>query len=135
MPGTSVMWFRRDLRLGDNPALLAACAAGEVVPLFVLDPLLWGRSGPARRAYLAASLRELDTDLGGALVVRHGDPVHVVTDIAAEVDAATVHAAADFGPYGRVRDEDVAAKLTAAGRELSRLGSPYAVAPGRVRKQ
>src|SRR3712207_5503866 len=110
MPGTSVMWFRRDLRLADNPALLAACDAGDVVPLFVLDPLLWGRSGPARRAYLAASLHELDSALGGALVVRHGDPVDVVTEVAEEVDSGAVHAAADFGPYGRVRDEDVAAR-------------------------
>jgi len=40
---TSVMWFRRDLRLADNPALLAALAGAadnQVVPLFVLDPAL-----------------------------------------------------------------------------------------------
>ena len=57
MGSASVMWFRRDLRLRDNPALLAACAADEVVPLFVLDPFLWERAGRVRRAYLAASLR------------------------------------------------------------------------------
>ena len=72
------MWFRRDLRLHDNPALLAACAADEVVPLFVLDPYLWDRAGAVRRAYLAASLRCLDESLGGALVVRRGDPRDVV---------------------------------------------------------
>ena len=42
----SVMWFRRDLRLADNPALLEACSDGEVLPLFVLDPKLWGPAGP-----------------------------------------------------------------------------------------
>ena len=52
----SVMWFRRDLRIGDNPALLEA-AADDVLPLFVLDPALWGPAGPVRRAYLGASLR------------------------------------------------------------------------------
>ena len=45
MATVSVMWFRRDLRLHDNPALLAACAADEVVPLFVLDPLPVGPVG------------------------------------------------------------------------------------------
>ena len=35
------MWFRRDLRTRDNPALLEACADGEVLPFFVLDPALW----------------------------------------------------------------------------------------------
>jgi len=57
------MWFRRDLRLADNPALLSAVSDAtdaRVVPLFVLDPALWRPAGPARRAYLAASL----TDLG-----------------------------------------------------------------------
>jgi len=57
---TSVLWFRRDLRLRDNPALLAAAGGtGEprqVLPLFVLDPALWEPAGPARRAYLLTSL-------------------------------------------------------------------------------
>ncbi|MFC6344099.1 deoxyribodipyrimidine photo-lyase, partial [Nocardioides hankookensis] len=48
----SVMWFRRDLRLADNPALVAAAADGAVLPLFVLDPTLWEAAGPSRRAHL-----------------------------------------------------------------------------------
>ena len=44
-----------------------------------------------------------------------------------------MHVAADFGPYGRERDERVASALP-GGVELVRTGSPYAVAPGRVRK-
>jgi deoxyribodipyrimidine photo-lyase len=134
MASTSVMWFRRDLRLTDNPALLAACAAGAVVPLFVVDPALWEPSGQVRRAYLSASLAALDESLGGALVVRHGDPVDVLPRVAEEAAAVSVHVAADFGPYGSRRDEQVAEALEAAGARFERLGSPYAVAPGRVRK-
>ncbi|MFC5265937.1 deoxyribodipyrimidine photo-lyase [Kribbella qitaiheensis] len=50
----AVMWFRRDLRLADNPALLDAVAAGDgqVVGLFVLDPALWDRAGTPRREHL-----------------------------------------------------------------------------------
>jgi len=138
MPANSapaVMWFRRDLRLTDNPALLAACSAATehgVLPLFVLDPSLWGPAGPSRRAYLAASLSALGEDLDGRLAVLHGDPVHEVLRAAKRVNASTVHVAADFGPYGRARDEDVEKALAGAGIELRRLGSPYAVAPGRV---
>ena len=84
MTSTSVMWFRRDLRLADNPALLAACAADAVVPLFVVDPLLWSRAGAVRKAYLRAALSALDGSLGGALVVRHGDPRRVVPEVAEE---------------------------------------------------
>ena len=132
----SVMWFRRDLRLGDNPALLEACADGPVLPLFVLDPRLWQTSGIPRRAYLAASLRALDGSLqalGGSLSVVSGDPVTEVVAAAAEVGATRVHLAADYAPYGAARDARVEAALAQSGIELVRTGSPYAVAPGRVR--
>jgi deoxyribodipyrimidine photo-lyase len=131
----SVMWFRRDLRLGDNPALLEACADGEVLPLFVLDPVLWGPSGPSRRGYLAASLRALDGQLGAQharLSVVRGNPVRRVVLAAKAVGAERVHVAADYGPHGFRRDEEVEAALRDAGIELVRTGSPYAVAPGRV---
>lgn len=128
------MWFRRDLRLADNPALLAACdAAEEVLLLFVVDPRLWGPAGAARRAYLSGSLAALDESVAGRLVVRHGDPAREVLRAATEVGAGTVHVAADFGPHGTLRDEAVGATLAEAGVELRRTGSSYAVAPGGVR--
>ncbi len=127
----SVMWFRRDLRLQDNPALLEACADGAVLPLFVLDPALWGPSGPVRRAYLARSLRALAGEL--PLSVVRGDPVRRVVRAAQEVGADRVHVAEDFGPYGRSRDAAVEEALAEVGVELVRTGSPYAVAPGSIR--
>ena len=127
---TSVMWFRRDLRLGDNPALLEAAADGDVLPLFVLDPALWGPSGDVRRAYLSASLRDLAGRI--PLSVVRGNPVRRVVLAAREVGAERVHVAADFGPYGHRRDAAVEEALAEAGVELVRTGSPYAVAPGRV---
>jgi deoxyribodipyrimidine photo-lyase len=131
----SLMWFRRDLRLADNPALNSAVdAADEVVPLFVLDPHLWDPAGPSRRAYLVASLRALSEQIGG-LVVRGGDPADVVFEVAAQAGADTVHIAEDFGPYGRRRDDHVGASLASRGIDLVRVGSPYAVSPGRVLNQ
>jgi deoxyribodipyrimidine photo-lyase len=130
----AVLWFRRDLRLEDHPALLAALdeGAGEVVGLFVLDDALRRPSGAPRIAFLYRCLRELDEQLGGRLVVRHGDPVNVVPALAHEVGAETVHISADYGPYGAARDERVEKALARAGRRLVPTGSPYAVAPGRV---
>jgi len=134
------MWFRRDLRLADNPALLDACGGdndgGDVMPLFVLDPALWDPAGISRRRYLSQSLTALDAslrDLGGRLSVTRGDPVRQVLKAAQEVGASRVHVAADYGPYGHQRDLDVEEALREAGVELVRTGSPYAVAPDRVK--
>src|SRR3954452_14472154 len=93
---TAVMWFRRDLRLGDNPALLEAVADGPVLPLFVLDPALWGPAGPSRGAYLDAALRALDGGLRqrrARLSVVRGSPFRRVVRAAKEVGAERVHVA------------------------------------------
>lgn len=132
---SSVLWFRRDLRLADHPALDAAAGHLGVVPLFVLDPALLGPAGGPRIAFLYRCLRALDESMGGRLVVRTGDPVDVVPEVAREADAGDVLVSADFGPHGRRRDQAVAAALRLDGRRLVGVGSPYAVDPGRVRKQ
>lgn len=134
----SIMWFRRDLRIADNPALLAAGADGrEVVPVFVVDPAFAG-AGAARLAFLHDCLSALDTSIrersGAGLVIRHGRPAEVLSRLAADLDASTVFVARDFGPGGRARDADVKATLEAEGRHLRGIGSPYAVPPRQVLK-
>jgi deoxyribodipyrimidine photo-lyase len=128
-----VFWFRRDLRLADHPALADAATSGPVVGVFVVDRALWDPAGANRLAYLARSLDALDRSTGRSLVVRAGDPSTVLTDLAREVGAERVVASADFGPYGRRRDEVVARSLEATGRRLDLIDSPYAVAPGTIR--
>ena len=56
----SVMWFRRDLRLADNEALVAAARAGSVTPVFVIDPKFFEHSGAPRLAFLLRNLHELN---------------------------------------------------------------------------
>ncbi|MBT0994176.1 DNA photolyase family protein [Cellulomonas sp. DKR-3] len=133
-----VHWFRRDLRLADNPALGAAVRAArdagdEVVALYVLDPALWRTSGRPRLAYLAASLAALAESCDGRLVVRHGRAQEVVPAVAREVGAAEVHVTAATEPYGRQRDDAVVRALGDAA--LVPTGSPYAVGPGRLTTQ
>jgi len=131
----AIVWFRRDLRLDDLPALAAAVASGadRVVPLFVVDPLLLAPAGPNRRRFLAAALRALDRELGNTLVLRLGIPRRVLPAVAAEVGASVVAVSADFGPYGAARDRDVEQALAGAGLRLLAVDSPYAVAPGEIR--
>ncbi|MDT4911500.1 MAG: deoxyribodipyrimidine photo-lyase [Pseudonocardiales bacterium] len=132
---TSVLWLRRDLRLGDHPALHEAAKDGPVLALFVLDPALLTPAGAPRLAFLYRTLRELDAALrghGGRLAVRRGNPVTEVSRIAQEIGASAVHVSADFNPYGTRRDDAVDKALGPV--TLIRTGSPYAVAPGRVMK-
>jgi deoxyribodipyrimidine photo-lyase len=132
----AVLWFRRDLRLADHPALRAALDSagpdGTVLPVFVFDERLWGPSGAPRRRFLLACLEELREQTRGALVLRSGDPARVIPQLTAEVGAGSVHVSADAGPYGRHRDDAVERALD--GVPLVRTGSPYAVTPGRVTK-
>jgi deoxyribodipyrimidine photo-lyase len=130
----SVMWFRRDLRLADNETLCAASALGDVVPLFVLDPKFLSASGAPRLAFLFRSLRSLNEQLGGSLVVRTGNPVDVVAQVARESGAQSVVFAKDFAPYGIQRDALVVSALTERGIAAKQIGSAYAVEPGSVRK-
>jgi deoxyribodipyrimidine photo-lyase len=132
---SAIWWARRDLRLADNPALLAAIEDGEgVLPLFVLDPTLLRSAGRARKAWLLAALHALDSDLkdagGPGLSIVRGKPAEAVRHVAKACGARTVHISADFAPYGRARDEAVRRELAGSGIELRRTGSPYAVAPG-----
>ncbi|NCZ73104.1 MAG: deoxyribodipyrimidine photo-lyase [Actinobacteria bacterium] len=131
MSKRAIFWFRRDLRLGDNPALLAALdEADEVVPLFILDEAVSERAGDHRRAYLANALRALNESLGGALHVISGDPIEILSSAKKRYKADSIHSAFPFAPYGN----DLDGKLKSAGIELTQLGSGYAVAPGRVLK-
>jgi deoxyribodipyrimidine photo-lyase len=131
----TVLWFRRDLRLLDQPALEGAHDAsvgGGVLPLFVLDPFIWNRSGKRRRVWLLRSLRALREATNGALVLRSGAPEVVIPKVIDSIGAHSVHVTGDSGPYGRARDERVEQQLR--GIPLVRHGSPYAIAPGEVTK-
>ncbi|MFJ6096537.1 cryptochrome/photolyase family protein [Williamsia muralis] len=126
-----LLWFRRDLRLGDLPPLLAA-EGRRVLACFVLDPRLEASSGDRRLAFLFESLRDLHKQLDSRLLVVRGAPEQQIPAIAKAIDAEAVHITADFAPYGRRRDRKVAEAL--GDVPLRAEGSPYAVTPGRVRK-
>jgi deoxyribodipyrimidine photo-lyase len=134
----ALLWFRRDLRLGDHPALVAAAAAGEaadddeVLACFVLDPRLEASSGPRRLQFLGNALRQLSDDLNGRLLVTRGQPEKRIPAIAKKIGASSVHISEDFAPFGRRRDERVREALGSV--PLVATGSPYLVSPGRVTK-
>ena len=83
---TAIVWFRRDLRLEDNPAWAAATEAhDEIVPALEIEPARLDTAGPHRRRAFLTAAEALDrsiTELGGRLHVRIGDPVRILPALA-----------------------------------------------------
>jgi deoxyribodipyrimidine photo-lyase len=128
---TSIWWIRRDLRLKDNHALLAALHTGGVVPVFVLDPA-FSKSSERRLNFLYAGLSSLDRDLRrhhSYLVLRKGKPVEVLRQLLQETSASEIYAEEDYTPYARRRDALVAAHLP-----LKVIAGQTVHPAGRVRK-
>ena len=130
-PRRNIIWFRRDLRIGDHPALLAAIeSSDEVVPVFILDKSQIAEAGEKLLAYMGQSLRALDESLGNKLHIIEGDQVEILNELIDLYKVNEVHISDEYERYGAERD----ARVEAAGIKLIRTGSPYAVKPGRVLK-
>ena len=127
----NIVWFRRDQRVGEHPALNAAIeGSDEIVPVFILDKAQIAEAGDKLLAYMGQSLRALDETLGNCLHIIEGDQVEVLKELIEMYGVSEVHISDEYERYGAARD----ARVEAAGIKLVRTGSPYAVAPGRVVK-
>ncbi len=129
----ALVWFRQDLRLHDQPALVAAVAEGDVIPVYVLDdkgPGDW-RIGGAQRWWLHHSLQALDRslrDLGSRLILRRGPAATVLTDIADDCGAETIHAIRHYEPWWRQAEEALGDRLCL--HEGNHLRPPESVRTG-----
>lgn len=143
----TLVWFRgKDLRIGDHLPLRDAAKAGDVVPLFVLDPYFFAPERakllPNRIQFLLDSLAELAKaieGLGSRLVVVEGKSVDVVPRVAKAYGVERVVAHRWTEPVGRERDRRVKAALdvpfdlyegetlAAPGQVMTGAGTPFAV--------
>jgi deoxyribodipyrimidine photo-lyase type I len=108
----SLVWFRNDLRLADNPALAAGLESGSIVPIFVLDPA--AKWGGASLWWLHHSLASLARDCaarGAKLVLRRGDSAAIIAELAATLGAEAVHAGRAHEPWLRHVDRAAAEEL------------------------
>ncbi|MFZ5964614.1 FAD-binding domain-containing protein [Thalassococcus sp. BH17M4-6] len=86
---TTLLWFKRDLRLADHPALHKALRSGAPLPVFILEPEYWRLDDTSGRqfAFLRESLIDLRRalrDCGSDLILRTGDAVEVLQALLAE---------------------------------------------------
>ena len=136
---TALVWFRRDLRLADNPALQAALADGYApIPVYVHAPeeeTPWA-PGAASNAWLARSLAALAGDLaarGSRLVVRFGPSLAALETLIAQTGAEAVYWNRLYEPAAIARDRHAKQALAQRGLHVrstnaALLAEPWTVA-------
>ena len=137
MHRTALMWFRRDLRLADNAALLDAVAQAETVACAFVSPE--GRDphapGPAFLGRAKASLAALATSLaeqGCQLTLPAGHAAEAISRAASECAATLVTCSRDWTPAGLAEERAVAEALSTAGVELRVSEGQLLAVPGSV---
>ncbi|MEO1552748.1 MAG: deoxyribodipyrimidine photo-lyase [Pseudomonadota bacterium] len=129
------MWFRRDLRLDDNPALAAAAAASgnQVICLYILEDPSAGRApGGASKWWLDKSLRSLRNSigaLGGQLILRRGDAKSVLQDVIATSGAKSVFWNRRYDRVGREIDADIKVQFKAEGIKVESFNGSVLTEP------
>ncbi len=120
MADLSIIWFRRDLRLTDNPALYHAARRGAVLPLYIHDEQRYGNwpPGAAAKWWLHRTLRALSQSLekrGLRLTIRTGNAQRVLRQLIDQTGASAVAMNACYEPAARRHDD-------AVGQSLHKLG-------------
>ncbi len=142
MPPTAqrpvLAWFRRDLRLTDNPAPSWAVGTGRpVVPVFVLDEEEGEQPiGGASRWWLHGSLQALDRALRGQrsrLILRRGNTCQIIADLARETGASTLVWNRLHEPAITRRDEEIEERCTEAGSETRTFPASLLFEPEDIR--
>ena len=135
MRAPTILWFRRDLRLSNQAALVAAADEGSVVPVYILDD-----ETPKHRAMGAASLwwlhhslkalNESLRDKGSRLILRRGKSDDQLAEIAQEVGADRVHALHHYEPWWRNAERAVAKQLDLVLHDGNYLAPPGSITTG-----
>ena len=132
-----IVWFRRDLRVADNPALSEAASRGRpIIPLYVLEEDPARPLGGAARWWLHHSLRALCRDLshlGGTLVLRRGKATEVVAGLAEETGAQSVLWNRRYDPREAAVDQAVRERLAKRRVEVDSFNASLLFEPGTLR--
>jgi len=132
----TLLWLRRDLRLGDHPGWAAALEpGGPVVPVFILDPVIEDAYGAAPLWRLAESLADLAAALGAKgsrLILRRGAAQAVLDDLIRETGARRVVWSRLYDSASIVRDRDIKASLKDSGVEAVSVNASLLFEPWEV---
>ena len=132
----SIVWFRQDLRLADNPALRAAAQRGAILPIFILDDTNAGdwAMGEASRAWLHHSLKSLDESLQGNLRLFRGDAAKILDNLTRQLPVAAVYWNRCYEPWRIQRDARIKTELREQGIEVESFNGSLLWEPWEVSK-
>jgi deoxyribodipyrimidine photo-lyase len=137
----TIVWFRQDLRLQDNPALIAALkSGGPVLPVYILDEATEGDwpPGGASRWWLHHSLARLDASLrerGSRLLLAKGDSGAVLRSLLKQSGASAVNWNRRYEPAIIARDKKLKAALLAEGITVTSFNAALLFEPHTVRNK
>ena len=133
----TIMWFRQDLRLADNPALCAACERGEIIPVYILDDQgaeSW-KMGGASRWWLHYALEDLNDSLKQGLQLFQGDALTILRDLAAQTGAAAITWNRCYEPWRIARDAILKTALKDDGLDVQSFNGSLLWEPWQVLKK
>lgn len=134
----TLVWFRQDLRLSDNPALTAALHQGQVVPVYVWETGTKRTDrepvGSASRWWLHHSLTALQKKLGG-LIIESGDPTELIANLAKSFNVTSVYWNRCYEPLAIARDTKLKSKLSDLGFEVKSFNANLLAEPWEIKTQ
>ncbi|MBE1300392.1 MAG: deoxyribodipyrimidine photo-lyase [Alteromonadaceae bacterium] len=111
----TIVWFRQDLRISDNPALLHACAQGEIIPVFIQDHHNARQQGAASDWWLHHSLTSLNASLEDRLQIYQGSSLKVLKELCDQYGATQVVWNRLYEPAIIKRDTEIKESLHGSG--------------------
>ena len=131
------MWFRQDLRLADNPALVDACGRGEIIPIYILDDEnadSW-KIGGASRWWLHHALEDLNRSLNQGLQLYKGEASAILSVLAHQTGAEAIVWNRCYEPWRIVRDANIKSALKGQGLDVQSFNGSLLWEPWQVLKK
>lgn len=132
----SIVWFRQDLRIADNPALFEAARLGSVLPIYILDDLAPEacKLGDVTKVYLHHALQYLNKSLDGNLNLYIGSPENIISQLAQSYKIQHIYWNRCYEPWLMAYDEKLARTLGALNIHCTVFNGSYLWDPAKIIK-
>ncbi len=133
----SIVWFRQDLRIADNPALFEAAKSGSVLPIYILDDLAPEpcKLGDVTKVYLYQALQYLDQSLDGHLNLYKSSPEKVISKLAKNYDINHIYWSRCYEPWLMADDEKLEHTLQTLNIRYTVFNGSYLWSPSEIAKE